>query len=300
MPSKLQESASLSLLHSTSWTLVHVVLFSLAALAVKSLNQYVPVSGQIFFRSAVAVAIVVATSRGAVLSSLVGEEKKLLFLRGVLGFIGLFGAFYSFTILPIAIAMTIIGTTPLFVMVFGAVALGEKIKPDMIVYGLGVAVSIFFVVQPESVSVADYEDVSLIGVAMAFMSSIAAALAFTTVRAVVQKVGVQAVVFWFAGVCLVGSLIFDGFPSYVTDIPTHALFLLVALCVLGVTSDLAKTQAYKFGVAWYVSLLSVLSVAVSGLLAWMFIGQTISVAQWIGILFMMLFMAAAIHRSRGR
>lgn len=174
MSAKLQDAASLSLLHSISWTLVHVALFSLAALTVKSLNQHVPVFGQIFFRSAVAVTIVVATSRGAVFSSLVGDEKKLLFLRGVLGFVGLFGAFYSFTILPIAIAMMIIGTTPLFVMVFGAVALGEKIKPDSILYGLAVAVSIFFVVQPESISVSDYANVSLLGVAMALMSSIAA------------------------------------------------------------------------------------------------------------------------------
>ncbi len=196
--------------------------------------------------------------------------------------------------------MMIIGTTPLFVMFFGAIVLREEIKPGTIIYGLGVAVSIFFVVQPGNISIANYARVSLFGVAMAFMSSIATALAFTAVRAVVQKVGVQVVVFWFAGICLIGSLIVEGLPTYVADIPARGLCLLIALCALGVTSDLAKTQAYKFGVAWYVSLLSVLSVAVSGILAWIFIGQTISLAQWIGMLAMMLFMGAAIHRSHRR
>ena len=235
-------------------------------------------------------------SKGTVIASVFGEQNKILLLRGVFGFIGMFGTLYSFTILPIAIAMMIIGTTPLFVMLFGAIALGERIKPGTVVYGSGVALSIFFVVQPESINVEHFANVSVFGVAVAFMSSIAAALAFTTVRAVVQKVGVRVVVFWFAGICLIGSLLVDGVPTYVTDIPATALWLLIGLCILGVTSDLAKTQAYKYGVAWYVSLLSVLSVAVSGILAWMFIDQTISAAQWVGILFMMLFMGAAIHR----
>ncbi len=79
MSARPQETLSLSLIHATRWTLVHVVLFSLAALAVKSLHQYLPVSGLIFFRSAVAITIVVTTSRGAVLSSFVGKEKNSFF-----------------------------------------------------------------------------------------------------------------------------------------------------------------------------------------------------------------------------
>ena len=219
-------------------------------------------------------------------------------MRGILGFIGLFTAFYSFTVLPIAVAMMIIGTTPLFVMLFGSLVLKETIRLGTFILGLGVVLSIFFVVRTGDTDLSDYRNMSIIGIAVAFISSIAAALAFTTVRAVVQEVGVQAVVFWFAGICLIGSVIIGGIPTYIVNVPPHILAFLTSLCLLGVVSDLAKTKAYKHGAAWFVSLLAVSTVAVSGLLAWLFLDQTLLWTQWVGIIIMMILMGAVIYQAR--
>ncbi len=53
-------------------------------------------------------------------------------------------------------------------MLFGSVFLREHIKLDIIAYAVGVTLTIFFVVQPETIHAQYYMNISISAVAIAF------------------------------------------------------------------------------------------------------------------------------------
>ncbi len=77
-----QSQKTSSVLHATSWTLIHVILFSCVPVTVKMLSQYVPVSGQIFFRSAATVAIILISTKGNVIFLYFLIQNTCYFLGG--------------------------------------------------------------------------------------------------------------------------------------------------------------------------------------------------------------------------
>ncbi|MFX8735766.1 hypothetical protein ABTM37_21040, partial [Acinetobacter baumannii] len=81
-------------------------------------------------------------------------------------------------------------------------------------------------------------------------------------------------VFWFSACNFVGAAAVGGLPTELLAPPGRNHLYILLICALGIGSDLAKTNAYKFGEAWFVSLLSVLTIAVSGILAWLVAGET--------------------------
>lgn len=280
---------------AVGWSSLHVLLFSLSAVIARVMAPQIKIEHQLLSRAAFAILVLAVATRGGVFASLRSAHWKLLLLRGVLGFAGVYGAFYSFTVIPIAIAMMIVGATPLLVMVFGAVLLRERVSAELFLYAAVGAVSIFFITGTRS---AFNGDILVSGVLVALGSSVATAFAFLTVRSLANVVGAQAIVFWFGLCCLAGFLAVGGLPAEILDLSPSGLLLLAALCLFGVGSDLTKTKAYQYGQAWFVSLLAISSIGVSGLLAWAVLGEATTKAQLFWIAVMMATLALATYRSR--
>ncbi|GAB4381244.1 MAG: DMT family transporter [Calditrichia bacterium] len=95
------------------------------AAAVKALQQKIPSQEIVLARS---LFMVVATSIFLIHSHLSfwGNNKKLLFLRGFFGFLGLSAFFYTLTTIPIADSVVIQYTSPIFTALLAIVILKEK------------------------------------------------------------------------------------------------------------------------------------------------------------------------------
>ncbi|GAB4331766.1 MAG: DMT family transporter [Calditrichia bacterium] len=104
--------------------------FSLMAVSVKSLKSVIPSQEIVVGRSIVMVTIGIYLLRRRKVSIL-GNDRKLLFLRGFFGFLGLSAFFYTLTTIPIANSVVIQYTSPIFTALFAAVILKEKLNPKL-------------------------------------------------------------------------------------------------------------------------------------------------------------------------
>ena len=108
--------------------LLSIFLFSIMDASVKWLGAIYPTAQIMFFRCAVALVpvLVIIAMRGG-LSILKTGQKKLHLLRSILG-IGAMGlAFYAFSLMPLAEAVSILHTAPLFMTALSVVFLRESV-----------------------------------------------------------------------------------------------------------------------------------------------------------------------------
>lgn len=101
--------------------------FSIMSLLVRLAGARLPASMLVLARAAVALALSFALVRRAGLSPW-GNNRRLLFVRGLLGFAALSCFYYALTRLPLAEATVIQYTNPVFVAVLAALLLGEKLR----------------------------------------------------------------------------------------------------------------------------------------------------------------------------
>lgn len=108
--------------------LLSILLFALMDASVKWLGATYPTTQIMFFRCTVALVpvLVIILMRGG-MSILRTDQKKLHLLRSVLG-IGAMGfAFYAFSLMPLAEAISILHTAPLFMTALSVILLREAV-----------------------------------------------------------------------------------------------------------------------------------------------------------------------------
>jgi len=108
--------------------LLSILLFSLMDASVKWLGAFYPTAQIMFFRCAVAlipVAVIIFLRGG--FGILRTGQKKLHLLRSVLGVAAMGFAFYAFSLMPLAEAVSILHTAPLFMTALSVILLREKV-----------------------------------------------------------------------------------------------------------------------------------------------------------------------------
>lgn len=109
--------------------LIASVGFSLMLLSVKMLPKGFPTHEIVFFRSLVSIIITLVMLKMAKVKPIFGHQKGILILRGVFGVIALSLFFYTVQNIPLASAVTIQYTSPIFTILFGIFLLKEKVTP---------------------------------------------------------------------------------------------------------------------------------------------------------------------------
>lgn len=108
------------------WVVLATALFALVPISVRDLSDTMSSSEIVFFRSAIGVAIMTAYFWSRGFGRLRTTKPGLHIWRAVLNFIGMVMWFYALGRMPIADAVAIHFTLPLFVVVLAAVFLGER------------------------------------------------------------------------------------------------------------------------------------------------------------------------------
>jgi len=191
--------------------------FSFMNLGVK-LIPGIPVLEIVFFRAAFMVAVTLFLLRRKGINPL-GNNRKLLFLRGILGASALSLYFYALQNMPLASAVTIMQLSPIFTTLFAVVILKEKIKPIQLLFFLISFIGVIFIKGFDS-------RISFSLLLIALSGSILSALAYNVVRKLKETEHHLVVVFYFPFIALPLSGIYTAF-HFVMPVGYQWLILLI-------------------------------------------------------------------------
>ena len=205
--------------------------FSFMQICVKYL-PHLPAVELVFFRSLVSISICLIMMKQLNLHPL-GNNRKVLLMRGVFGTIALTMFFYTIQYIPLASAVTIQYLSPIFTALFAAIYLKEKMKiKQWLYFGMsfvGVALLKGF---DERFSIT----LMLIGI----ISSIFSGMAYTCIRQLKDSEHPIVVVFYFPLVAtpIMGVLTYF---QWVQPVGSDWLFLLL----MGIFTQIAQVLMTK-------------------------------------------------------
>jgi drug/metabolite transporter (DMT)-like permease len=258
------------------WMLVASLGFALMGVCVKLGAAHFTAAEMVFWRSLlsmVAMAVLLWRMRMTVRTPRFGMHVH----RGVSGFVALFMFFYSLTALPVATAMTLSYTSPLFVaLLFSALTrtpLGWPMWITVIVGFLGAALLLQPTISPDQLWPA------LVGVASGAVS----AVAYWNVSQLVQAdEPEERVVFYFGLFSVAGALVWM-LPQQWHSITLDNAAPLAGVAIFGTIGQLAMTRAYGKGSAIVSAALSYSGIVFAAILGTLVFSDVLPLVAWLGI-----------------
>ena len=263
---------------TSSWMLVAGALFALMGVFAKLLAPYFSGAELSMYRSLVAflsIGAFVLVKR----QSIITPHWRGHIWRGVTGTISLIGYFYAMTKLPLATAITLNYTSPIFLTILSTILLKEKFRPPLaaaIALGL---VGVAMLLRPTFGG--EQANAGFIGLASGFF----AACAYVNVK----KLGDAGepewrVVFYFAVIGSIGSAIFQALTAQ----NFHPVTLSNAAPILGLglaatVAQLAMTRAYHSGNTLVVGAFAYSTVIFAALAGMVFFDEFLPPIAWLGM-----------------
>ncbi len=207
--------------------------------------------------------------------------------RAVVGFISLVLFFYAIANLPLATAVTLNYTSPLFLALFMPFLLRHEHKISVSKKGLYIAVVLGFIGVLMLLKPTLNSDDALAG-ALGLASGIGAALAYVHVK---QLGNVNEpdwrTVFYFTLISTIGAGAWMGFSWLFrhdfTPVNLSDLALLVGLGVSSTIAQLALTRAYRTGNTLTVASLAYVTVVLASLFGIVLWQEQLSISEWLAI-----------------
>ena len=258
------------------WMLVASLGFALMGVFVKLGAPHFSAAEMVFWRSLlsmIATAFLLHRSGTSIRTPRFGMHAH----RGVSGFVSLFMLFYALTLLPVATAMTLNYTSPLFVALLFGVLAHERIRPMLwfsVVLGF---VGAILLLRPTITASQLWP--ALVGLASGAVS----AVAYWNVRQLVQaNEPEERVVFYFALFSAAGALVWM-LPQTWHAITLDNIGYLAGVGVFGTVAQLAMTRAYGKGSAIVSAALSYSGIVFAAILGIVAFGDLLPWAAWFGM-----------------
>ncbi|SPJ23246.1 DMT family transporter [Palleronia abyssalis] len=212
---------------------------------VKALGDSVPTGQIVFFRAFLSLPIITLWlwARGDLQNGLHVENWKSHALRGLVGTTAMGLGFTAITLLPLAEVQAIRFATPIFLVIFAALFLGEVFRFVRLAAVLIGLVGVIVIVAPEF-ETGSLDNVALIGAGLALASAALAAMAQTLIKAMSGTERSEAIAFYFLSTAAACSLLTLPF-GWVWPTPQEAL-LLAACGVFGAIGQVLLTMSYKY------------------------------------------------------
>ncbi len=228
--------------------LTALMLFTLMSALVKALSEDFPPGELVFFRSLLAIPVIIAWLiwRGELSQGFVVKKPMGHFWRGVLGTSAMGLTFTGLSLLPLPEVTAIGYATPIFTLVLAALLLGERIRMIRIGAVMLGLVGVLIMLWPRLGST-EMEVAATIGALCVLAATIARAFVQIHIRQLVKVDHPAAIVFYFSiTATLLSSLtVFWGWTMPTLD---QAL-LLIVLGLIGGVAQILVTSSYRFGQA---------------------------------------------------
>lgn len=213
--------------------------FSLMSLLVKVSGRRIPGPEVVLFRSAVLLAITYGILHRRRINPW-GNDRKLLLLRGLLGFAGVNFFYYALIHLPLAEATVIVFTNPVFTALIAAWFLAEWLgsrEVGLIVLSLA---GVVLVAQPSVLFGEIGSGLDQLGVGAGLACAVLSASAWVTIRKLGQTDSYIVIVFYFALVATVGSV-----PFVTANFVLPSAFEWVILLLIGLATHFGQINLTK-------------------------------------------------------
>lgn len=264
----------------SSWMLVAAALFALMGVLVKHASAHFSSGELVFYRSAfglLAIGGVIVVRHRCLLAPLATPHFKAHFWRGLSGFAALVLFFYAIARLPLATAVTLNYTAPLFLAALSAWWLKEKHGRGLVAAVLLGFVGIVMLLRPQ------LADQAWLPALAGLVSGMLAAVAYVNVKQL-GKLGEPEwrVVFYFTLLATLGGgawMALAGFHRpQAEDWPW-----LIGIGVTATVAQLALTRAYHRGRTLTVGALAYTTVGFSAVYGVILFGEHLPVLAWAGM-----------------
>ncbi len=221
-----------------------VSLFTLMQAFIKAASVRVPAGEAVFFRAFLSLPLIAVWlwSRGDLRAGLHTDNWRAHAVRGIAGTCAMGLGFAGLALLPLAEATAIRFVTPVMLVIFAALILGETfrlVRMLAVVLGLfGVTIIVWPRLGEDAMGAG-----ALLGVGLTLASATLAALAQTFIKAMSGTERVEAIVFYFSGTASALSLLTLPFGWVVPDAREWAL--LVGAGLLGALGQVLLTSSYR-------------------------------------------------------
>lgn len=269
------------------------IAFSVMGALIKAASADMPNEMVVFFRCAVGLVLLTPwVLKQGVREALFTRRWGGHLLRAGFGIIAMYCFFYALGALPLAKAMLLTYSMPLFIPFVAWIWLGEK--PTPIVWGaagLGF-IGIALMVDPQGLSGGSL-GATLIGVASGFFG----AIAMVGIRRISDTEPAPRIVTYFA---LIATIVSSIPLLWAWATPTAEQWLLmIAAGVMATLGQLAMTRAYGCAPAAWVGTFSYASVPVSAGLAWLIWQETLGGRAIVGaVIVISLCVGLSVHAGR--
>jgi drug/metabolite transporter (DMT)-like permease len=258
------------------WMLVAGFLFGCMGVFVKLGAEYFSHIELVFYRASLGLLMIYAVIRQQGLSLSTPYLKQHLW-RGISGTIALMLYFYCITVLPLATAVTLNYTAPLYLTILTMLTFKDHFRPALSSAILLGFCGVILLLHPTLAQ--DQIIPGLIGLLSGFLAGIA--------YLNVKQLGLHGepewrVVFYFSLIAAISSGVGMLFGT-VHLITTPGLFILLGLGSTATLAQLAMTRAYRTGrmlVAGSLSYSTVIFASIFGMILW---GEALPLRGWIGM-----------------
>jgi drug/metabolite transporter (DMT)-like permease len=246
------------------------VIFSCGWAMIKWVGGRLPVFEVVFFRAVLSLIILTAIMlwRG---SSFRGKNYKLLFTRGLFGFLGIVTSFAAMIKMNLGNASILLNTFPLFVALLAPVFIGEKFKHINFIFVVTAFAGISLIIKPTQHI---FHNMAFLGL----LSGICAAFSVISVRRLTLTDSSSVITFYFTLITTLASIPFIA-GKFV--MPTTFEWLLLAGIGTAVTvGQLLMAKAYSYAHAATVSpfaYISVLGAYIFGIIIWKEVPDILSI-----------------------
>lgn len=276
----------------SSWMLVASCLFAAMGVCVKLAAAHFSAPEIVFYRSLISLLLMFVIVRSTGVSLATRHWRQQCF-RGASGFVSLLLYFYAIAMLPLATAVTLNYTSPLFLALYFAAFAGLRLRRGTIAALLTGFVGVIVLLRPTLA--AD----QFAGGLIALGSGVVSALAYFNVRTLGARGEPEArTVFYFALFATICSGLWMLLNAF------HPIDLGGGLLLLGVggfatLAQLSMTRAYKHGKPIVVASLAYSAIVFASLFGLLLWGETLSPGAWCGIALIVASGVAATRFSRG-
>ncbi len=260
----------------SGWMVVAGFLFGLMGVFVKLGSQHFSSAELVFYRSLIGLVVIFGIVRAQGLSLATPHVASHVW-RGLSGFFALMLFFYAISALPLATAITLNYTSPLFLALLLTLWLKEKPHWQLIGAILLGFVGVVLLLRP------NLHAEQLIAGLMGLTSGFLAGIAYLNVK----QLGALGepewrVVFYFTLICTIGAgawMLIHQFHA----LSWRTLPILLGLGTTATLAQLAMTRAYRVGKTLVVGSLAYSTVIFASLFGILFWDEWLSPLSWLGI-----------------
>lgn len=264
--------------------------FSLMALCVKFASRTLPSLEIVFFRSIIGSLMILALIVRK-RHPLLGRERAIMTLRGLSGFLALTFHFYTISRLPLGTAVMLNYMGPVFAVIFAILFLSERPGIFLISMILVAFAGVYLLVEGgsggggEGAPLLPHLKWSYLHF-LALLSSVFAAVAYVSIRAVKRRESPLTVIFYFTAISTVGSLFYLPFGFRWPD--GEGWLALAGVGVGSFYGQIWMTIALRRAPAALLSPFSYLTPLLSFLYGWIFWNERLTAISIAGAFLIML------------